>query len=70
MSDATAPLWLYQQIDTPEAGKFLGVSSRRMEKYRSEGNGPKFVRCSPKLIRYRYKDLIDFQETNLKENTI
>jgi predicted DNA-binding transcriptional regulator AlpA len=57
-----------RQIPSEEAAEFLGVSLRKMEKMRREGDGPKFVRLSSKLVRYRICDLIEFQERHMQEN--
>lgn len=43
-----------------DAGRFLGLSVRSLERYRAERCGPKFVRLSGHCIRYRLKDLMDF----------
>jgi len=57
-----------RQVPQKDAAEFLGVSLRKMEKMRREGDGPKFVRLSSKLVRYRICDLIEFQEQHLQEN--
>ena len=57
-----------RQVPQDSAAKFLGVSERKMEKMRREGDGPRFVRISNKLIRYRICDLIEYQESHLHEN--
>ncbi len=62
------PLTERRQVSSEEAAEFLGVSIRKMEKMRREGDGPKFVRLSHKLVRYRICDLLEFQEQNLREN--
>lgn len=61
---------LYQQVSTDEAAGFLNLSRRTMEKMRREGTGPKFVRISSTCLKYRIKDLIEYQEDNLAVNTI
>jgi DNA-binding Xre family transcriptional regulator len=57
-----------RQVSSDDAAEFLGVSLRKIEKMRREGNGPKFVRLSSKLVRYRICDLLEFQEENLQVN--
>jgi predicted DNA-binding transcriptional regulator AlpA len=57
-----------RQVSSENAAEFLGVSRRKMEKMRREGDGPKFVRLSSKLVRYRVCDLIEFQEEHLQAN--
>jgi len=57
-----------RQVSSEEAAEFLGISLRKVEKMRREGDGPKFVRLSSKLVRYRICDLLAFQEANLQVN--
>lgn len=61
---------LYQQVSTAEAAELLNLCKRTLEKMRRNGTGPKFVRISPTCLKYRLKDLIDYQEANLAINTI
>ncbi|MBV2091697.1 MAG: helix-turn-helix domain-containing protein [Candidatus Thiodiazotropha sp. (ex Ctena orbiculata)] len=61
---------LYHQINTEEAAKFLGITTRKLEQMRQHGTGPVFVKVSPKCVRYRIKELVAFQEENLKHSTI
>jgi predicted DNA-binding transcriptional regulator AlpA len=41
----------------PEAGKYLGLSASTLAKQRLRGDGPKFVRLSPRAIGYLQVDL-------------
>ena len=61
---------LVKQIGSDKAANLLDVSERTLEKWRREGGGPKFVRISHKLVRYRICDLKEFQESRLRENNI
>lgn len=61
---------LVKQIGSDKAANLLDVSERTLEKWRREGGGPKFVRISHKLVRYRICDLREFQESRLRENNI
>ena len=61
---------LVKQIGSGKAANLLDVSERTLEKWRREGGGPKFVRISHKLVRYRICDLREFQESRLRENNI
>lgn len=61
---------LLKQINTNQAAELLGVTPRKLELMRQHGNGPAFVRVSSKCVRYRIKDLISFQEANLKMSTL
>ena len=53
---------LYRQVPPKNAADFLGVTPRKLEQQRREGGGPPFVRLSHKIVRYRMKDLIEYQE--------
>lgn len=57
-----------RQVSGEAAAEFLGISIRKLEKYRREGDGPKFVRLSHKLVRYRICDLLEFQEQHICTN--
>jgi hypothetical protein len=46
-----------QLVDQTEAAKVLGVEPRTLEGWRLRGYGPRFVRISPRCIRYRPKDI-------------
>jgi predicted DNA-binding transcriptional regulator AlpA len=67
-TNAEAVLAARRQVPSETAAEFLGVSLRKMEKMRREGDGPRFVRLSSKLVRYRICDLIEFQEQHLQAN--
>ncbi|MCG7932747.1 MAG: helix-turn-helix domain-containing protein [Candidatus Thiodiazotropha lotti] len=60
----------FRQLTTVEAAKFLSVTPRTLELMRQHGTGPLYVRVTPKCIRYRMKDIIDFQEKNIRQNTL
>lgn len=70
MTAQNQALDLYRQLTTFEAAKFLSVTPRTLEQMRQHGSGPLYVRLTPKCIRYRVKDLIEYQEANLKRNTL
>ncbi len=63
-------LELYKQINTLEAASFLSVTPRYLEQLRQHGGGPLFVKVSPRCVRYRIQDLINFQEAHLRKNTV
>ncbi|MCP5426759.1 MAG: DNA-binding protein [Chromatiaceae bacterium] len=70
MQSDNAAIDLYKQINTEAAADFLGVTPRKLEQMRQHGNGPEFVRISPKCVRYRMKELIAFQDAHLRQNTL
>lgn len=47
-------------FDQSAAAKFLNVSPKTLEKWRWSGCGPKFLRLSGRVIRYRISDLNEF----------
>ena len=52
-----------------EAAERLGVTVKTLERWRGTGEGPQFVRCSSKSIRYREQDLDAFILERLRKNT-
>ncbi len=44
-------------MTTPRLAVWLGVSAEWLEIGRSRGWGPRFIRCSPRRIRYRRGDV-------------
>lgn len=55
-----------QCLTGPKAAAFLACSVHTLENWRLKGQGPAFIRQG-RLIRYRLKDLIAFQERNRQE---
>ncbi|WP_375687985.1 helix-turn-helix transcriptional regulator [Pseudooceanicola sp. LIPI14-2-Ac024] len=47
-------------LDTKSAAMRLGLSHQTLEKWRSLGTGPQYVRIGTKAIRYRPSDLDAF----------
>jgi len=45
-------------INEKQAAEYLGYTVRALQNWRVRGGGPKFVRVSPRSIRYRRRDLI------------
>lgn len=52
-----------------EAAKRLGVGQRLLERWRSTGGGPCFVKMTGKTVRYRSEDLEAFISGNVRKNT-
>lgn len=52
-----------------QAAKILCVSPRALQKWRSNGRGPPFVRISARCIRYRMKDLAKWTTDRLRQST-
>lgn len=51
-----------------QAAQALGISPRALERHRTMGTGPTFVRVG-RLVRYREEDLTSFVESNLRKST-
>lgn len=47
-------------FNTEEAAEFLCLSPRTLKNWRSIGNGPQFVKLTPKAVRYSKKALDAF----------
>ncbi|MFX0546121.1 helix-turn-helix transcriptional regulator [Roseovarius sp. S1116L3] len=47
-------------LTTKEAAILLRLSPQTLEKWRTQGRGPKFVKLESKAVRYRYGDLISW----------
>ena len=41
-----------------------GRKSGYMVEQRAQGRGPKFVRLSPRVVRYRLADLLEYEQRN------
>ena len=52
-----------------EAAKILGFSIRTLQKWRTQGAGPCFVRVSARAIRYRRADLEQWIEGRIRTST-
>lgn len=56
---------LDQLIPEAQAADFLTLNIRTLQKWRTIGIGPRFVRVSSRCVRYRRRDLIAWSEANL-----
>ena len=59
----------YGLIPEEAAATFRGVSTRKMQKDRQTGRGPKFIRLSSRCIRYRRIDLREDAEARMCSST-
>jgi predicted DNA-binding transcriptional regulator AlpA len=55
-------------LTSREAAALLRVSERTLERLRTAGTGPQFVRLC-RAVRYRHSDLVDHIEANLTRST-
>jgi predicted DNA-binding transcriptional regulator AlpA len=58
----------HEQLDTREAARFLGLSRRTVEKYRTDGTGPKHSKVGGRFI-YAISDLREWVELSAKRST-
>ena len=56
-------------VNERQAAKILSVSPRALQKWRSNGRGPVFVRISARCIRYRLRDLAKWTADRLRYST-
>jgi len=56
-------------LSTHQAGKFLGLSRRTLEKKRIDGSGPEYFRISSRCVRYAPEDLREWLNSLKKQNT-
>lgn len=52
-----------------DAARLLGLSIRFLQKHRSYGDGPPFVRISSRCIRYRRSDLKEWSGSRIATST-
>lgn len=56
-------------LTTEGAARLLKRSPRTLEKARMTGDGPPFVKLSPRCVRYRRRDLYKHVEERLRAST-
>jgi hypothetical protein len=56
-------------IDEKEAGKFLGLTHRSMQKYRQTGDGARYIMISKRCLRYRRIDLKTWADARMRSST-
>ena len=52
-----------------EVAKLLGQSIKTLQKWRVQGEGPPFIRMSPRAIRYRRGDIDAWINRNVHNST-
>lgn len=58
-----------EYLTSAQAAAFLGMTPNGLETMRKEGRGPRYVRASGKLVRYRVADLRAFMDAHLVDPT-
>jgi predicted DNA-binding transcriptional regulator AlpA len=56
-------------LTTRQAAEYLNYEIRTLEAWRFRGGGPRFVRVSPKSVRYRKADLEVWIEERVRTST-
>ncbi len=56
-------------VNTKELAAWLGVSVQFLEIGRTRGYGPKFVRITEKLVRYRVADVVEWLKARTHAST-
>lgn len=54
---------------TDEAARLIGVSCQFLEIGRTKGYGPRFVRISPRCVRYRRSDILSWLNSRTHSST-
>lgn len=67
MRDQTTSATL-RYLRTPEAGRFLGLSGRTLEKHRTHGTGPRYRKLGGRVV-YAIEDLQAWADIGLREST-
>lgn len=66
----TAPTSTTAQLMTPQQlAAFLQVDTERLYDWRSRGVGPKFVKLSGREVRYAWRDVREWLDTNTHDKT-
>jgi predicted DNA-binding transcriptional regulator AlpA len=55
-------------LRTPEAGRFLGLSGRTLEKHRTYGTGPRYRKIGGRVV-YTIADLQTWADRGLQSST-
>ena len=55
-------------VRTPQAGEYLGLSSRTLEKHRTYGTGPAYRKLGGRVV-YDLDDLAEWADSGLRVST-
>ncbi len=66
---AQVPLESADLLKPSEAAKRLGIGVRALERWRSTGDGPSYIRFTSKTLRYKLDDLQAFIAVSSRKNT-
>jgi len=68
MPEAT-PSQEMPMLTTRQAAEYLNLQPKTLSRWRIRGGGPKFIRVSPRCIRYRASDLDAWTAQRLRRST-
>ena len=58
-----------QLLRQKEVAKILNLSPRTLEAWRHRGGGPRYLLLTPRCVRYKKSDLIQFLEERVRTST-
>lgn len=61
------PATIHRLLKTSEVADLLQLSSATLEKFRSCGTGPRWVKVGGRAVRYRPEDIEDFVLASTEE---
>ena len=56
-------------MTTEDVARHLGVNKKTLDRMRGRGDGPRYLRLTSKIIRYRLADIEEFLEAKARTNT-
>lgn len=56
-------------LNEAQAAEFLKFSPKALQKWRCNGNGPKFLKVSARGVRYKMSDLLSWAEQRTYSST-
>jgi hypothetical protein len=69
LNNPTAPSAAVGYLSPEEAARFLSISKRELERYRTAGGGPVFHKLGRRTIRYSVKELCAWMDRFKYANT-
>ena len=57
------------QFDEKQVARLLSLSVKTVRKFRANGSGPKFIRISPRCVRYVLSDILEWQAARRVSST-
>ena len=58
-----------QLLRQEDVAKILDLSPRTLEAWRHKGGGPRYLSLTPRCVRYRRRDLLEWIEARLCDST-